>query len=416
MQIRPSFANCLPRIGRRALPLIALLGLLAIDASRPSVGGDLYFSMDRNANGLYRIDTATGLATLVGAGISGVTGATVGLTESGDPDFLFGSRWSTLLRIASDGSGSADLGGDGTEALAYDPTTDTLYGAANGDFFTMDQSTGMILTILAAPGADVEGLAYLNGRIYGLDDKVDSILRSYDPSTDTWTVIGGTGLGFDDSGLAADPVRGVLYAIGERGSGIIYELNPATAVPTAIGDTGIANPTGGLAFVSLPVQPGVSLPPVSRPDVSVSLPPRASVGKGVFSPAAQRLRTVEKRPRFAVRFDISSAAGNGRFSGAARVSRVPGAKVVFRSGGANVTGALLAGKWTSPALVPGQSASVSASVSIRPSSDSRRLAVGLRAKSQQQPFLADSATAAITLKRHSPPASPTLFPRVPLRR
>ena len=50
--------------------------------------GSLYFSVDDDADGLYLLDTTTGAATHVGA--SGVTGNTVGLTESGTPGLLYG--------------------------------------------------------------------------------------------------------------------------------------------------------------------------------------------------------------------------------------------------------------------------------------------------------------------------------------
>ena len=91
----------------------------------------------------------------------------------------------------------------------------------------------------------MEGLAYHNGIIYGLQAGGD--LKSYDIASNVWSTIGSTGVDFDQIGLAYDTNLDVLYAIGDQDS-FLYSVDPVTAAATRIGDTGISN-GGGLAFV-----------------------------------------------------------------------------------------------------------------------------------------------------------------------
>lgn len=215
--------------------------------------GVLYFSQDGNGNGLYRLNTSTGAATLVG--ISGVTGTTVGLAYNRYNDLLYGSKFAGLLHIQRDGSGSVDVGGAAAEGLAYDPIRKVLYGAINGTFFTLNTSNGSKITDLAAPGFDAEGLAVdpSTGTVYAVGD--DTILKRYDPDTDTWTTVGDTGLNWDSGGLAYNYQRNRLYACGEEQGNVLYKISPDTAVAKVIGDSGV-NLRGGLAFASgaLPIE------------------------------------------------------------------------------------------------------------------------------------------------------------------
>lgn len=238
------------RYGAALLLLCALPGLAE---------AQLYFSEDSNSSGLYTLDTTTGAATNVGT--SGVTASTVGLAPSASPGILFGTQWAQLLEIQADGSGSVIIGGDGQEGLAFDPATGTLYGAINGSFRTVDPATGLNQTALAAPGADVEGIAWGNGGVYAIAGG-DANLYFYDPGTDSWVIIGSTGITWDSAGLAFDPGTNTLYAKGDQDSNL-YSIDPATGAAAAIGDTGIAN-GGGLAFLGA----GVSAGPTAIPTLS----------------------------------------------------------------------------------------------------------------------------------------------------
>jgi len=213
-------------------------------------GGVLYFSKDNDGNGLYYLDTETGKATHVG--ISGVTSSTVGLAYNEVSDILYGSKWSTLLHIRRNGSEAEDVGGAGTEGLAFDPNLTTLYGAINGRFFIMNPETGEIIEDLPGPGFDAEGLAVdpSTGTVYAVGNSND--LAAYNPFTREWTTIGDTGYNWYLGGLAYDPGQDVLYACASAQGTYLYIIDPYTAYATVIGDAGVGL-RGGLAFA-----PGVN--------------------------------------------------------------------------------------------------------------------------------------------------------------
>lgn len=209
--------------------------------------GTLYLSQDSNASGLYRLDAATGQSTLIGT--SGTIGSTVGLTYDPSEGVLLGSKWMTLLAIATDGSGVVDRGGTASEALAYDWVSGVLYATINGQFFTMDKTNGAHVTTLAAPGFDAEGLAFRpdTRTIYAVG-RSDGNLHAYDIATNTWSVVGPHGLNSSGAGLAYDPWRNVLYATGGS-DGNLYRISPISAQSTLIGATGLTTANGGLEYV-----------------------------------------------------------------------------------------------------------------------------------------------------------------------
>jgi hypothetical protein len=219
--------------------------------------GTLYFSEDGNANGLYSLNTSTGAATRVG--ISGVTSSTVGLAPSASPSLLYGSEWTALLHINADGSGAVNVGGAGTEGLAYDPTTGTLYGAINKSFFTVNPANGAKITDLAAPGHDVEGLAWAGNVVYGLAGffGTPGQLLKYDIAGNFWSDLGNIGVPLVECGLAYDPQAQLLYAKGLNDT-LLYSFDPTTLLRTVIGDTQIVD-GGGLAYVSVIPAPGAIL-------------------------------------------------------------------------------------------------------------------------------------------------------------
>lgn len=213
----------------------------------------LFFSQDGNSNGLYEVDINTGVATLVGA--SGVSGSTAGLAPSADEALLYGSEPFGLNHVQADGSGAVFIGGATMEGAAYCSGNDTLYGAINGSFFTVNYTTGAQIASLAAPGFDVEGIACDTdtNTVYGIGDGTD--LVAYNIGTDSWSTVGSIGVNLDSGGLAFDP-SGVLYAIGAGTAGALIMIDPATAAVTTIGSLG-TNAAGGLAWVgagSTPVE------------------------------------------------------------------------------------------------------------------------------------------------------------------
>lgn len=247
----------------RLAPIFVAAGIAATALSFGQANGTLYFIEDGNEDGLYSINYQTGAATNLGQ--SGVTSATVGLTE-GPAGSLLGTSWTDLNEINTDGSGFTNRGFIGAEGLAYHAPNNTLYGIVNGDFFTADLNTGAFLTNLATPldaagdTLDLEGLASARGMIYGIGGNADSntLLWAYNTATDTWSSVGDTGIDWDLSGLAYDPIGDMLYAIGAQDSNL-YSINPLNGATTLIGDTGLSNTGGGLGFISAPVPEPASL-------------------------------------------------------------------------------------------------------------------------------------------------------------
>jgi hypothetical protein len=232
---------------------LALIGACGDDDKPTSLGGafvkHLYFSQDHNANGLFELDMSTGAATLVGAGATGTTNATVGLTETTNRDVLIGSTWADIATIAADGSGANVLAGSvGVEALAMNLATGILYGSINGQFFTIDPATGLNSGNLTGPGTDIEGLAANAAAnvLYGIS-RDDMNLYGYDIAGNSWSVIGNTGRSWLDAGLAYDHLARVLYAI-DANTDALYIINPATAATALVGPLG-TEAAGGLAFV-----------------------------------------------------------------------------------------------------------------------------------------------------------------------
>jgi len=228
-----------------------LLVLLLLPVAAQAQWNVLYYSQDSTGTGLWSLDTATGAATLVGT--SGVTSSTVGLCPSPLPTLVYGSKWSTLLHIQTDGLGATDVGGVGTEGLGFDPNTGILYGAINGSFFTMDPTTGANTGALAAPGDDVEGLAHDgNDTLYGIV-RTTGELRAYSISGGTWSSVGSTGVSTSNPGLAYDPAGPTLY-LKVAGDTMLYAVDPVTAVASVVGNTTLST-GGGLAYVTQWIQP-----------------------------------------------------------------------------------------------------------------------------------------------------------------
>ncbi len=210
--------------------------------------GTLYFSQEDNPFGLFSIDVATGLATQVGAGITGSQSGDNGLTEG--PGGLIGSTQADIALIATDGSGATVLAGsENAEGLAYHAPNGLLYATINTTMKSVDPTTGLLVSNLAPPPEDLEGLASDGvGTIFGVGESL--FLHAYDIATDTWSVVGPTGLGFElnDAGLAYDPFQDVLYVLPDDGN--LYRLDPNTGSGTPVGPTGFLPRIGrGRGFV-----------------------------------------------------------------------------------------------------------------------------------------------------------------------
>lgn len=230
----------------------------AFSLAAPAFAQRLYYSRDLDESGLYTLSTTTGAATWVG--LSGVNGNTVGLSESATAGLLYGSSPTGILHVNADGSGATAVDNTVSEGLAYDPSSGLLYSWwQDTGFQALNPYSGAVLASLADPGADVEGLAYGRESVFGLAGYSGprGDLHKYDIAGDSWTRVGYTGVDFNETGLACDPVADVLYAIGSQDS-YLYSIDPDTAVATIIGPTGLGPAGGGLAFVPVP-EPSVTL-------------------------------------------------------------------------------------------------------------------------------------------------------------
>ena len=238
---------------------LLLFAMFLVASASGAAQATLFFSEDGNDNGLYTLDINTGAATSVGA--SGVTSATAGLAPSGDNTMLWGSEPFGIISINADGSGVSSFSDDTAEGLAYDPTSELLYISWwNRDIFgTIDTTTGDF-TSLGVPPADVEGLAYANGYIYGLEgnagDPKGDFWR-YDIAGASWEFLANVGVAFDLVGLAYNPEFDIFYAKGSQDT-YLYSIDTTTWEAAIIGDTGIQR-GGGLAYVSSVPEPATML-------------------------------------------------------------------------------------------------------------------------------------------------------------
>lgn len=218
----------------------------------------LYFLRDTSGQ-LYNINTSTGAATLVGT-VPAVTGSTIGLTESPNAGLLYGSSFQNLVSFNLTGGSPTVIGPlphGGAEGLAWCIPANVLYGIINSVFYSINPATGALVADLASPGADAEGLAcdHPHNVVYGLAGfgGPRGNLYRYTPSSNTWALVGNTGILFNLNGLAMDTNAGVLYAMGSQ-DGNLYRIDPNTAATTMVGATGLGTGVGGgMAFLFAPV-------------------------------------------------------------------------------------------------------------------------------------------------------------------
>lgn len=147
-------------------------------------------------------------------------------------------------------TGQGLLGAPDVRALAYDPNTNTLYGAdtVTGLLLRIDRNTGGSSAI-GPISSVVAGLAFdpNTNTLYGTD-LISDILVKIDTQTAKTTLVGplGTAGTVNMVGLAFDPNTNTLYAT-ESTSNTLVRLDLSTGAPTTIGPTGISN-IQGLSF------------------------------------------------------------------------------------------------------------------------------------------------------------------------
>jgi len=144
----------------------------------------------------------------------------VGGADAARAGILYGSDLSSnqLLTINTSSGVAAALGPLGfgfVRGLAFDPNTDTLYGAELGPtqrLLTINTSTG-VASVVGAFGFSVQGLAFdpNTNTLYGVDSVFNpDRLVTINTSTGAASLVGA--IGFTNvHGLAFDPNTNVLY-------------------------------------------------------------------------------------------------------------------------------------------------------------------------------------------------------------
>ncbi len=111
--------------------------------------------------------------------------------------------------------------GVGLNGLAYDPSTDTLYGCDSTDLHIINQANGDASPIGPfGTGGLMIGIACdMNGKLYGEDLGTDS-LYEINTADGSATLIGALGIDLNYAqDIAYDKVNDVLYSTGYKGSG-----------------------------------------------------------------------------------------------------------------------------------------------------------------------------------------------------
>ncbi|MGK7871832.1 MAG: PEP-CTERM sorting domain-containing protein [Xenococcaceae cyanobacterium] len=262
-------------MNKLALAAGVALSLFALDSLKPVLAIQLYFVEDTSNQppGFYELDINTGAATFISPAPATVVAGQQGLAPSNKPSELFisgpgfQSQGRALGTIDVNDGSTSIFSNIGYEGLAYDPDNNIIYGSRGLPteppmFVSIDPSTGSIISTLANPNRDLEGLAYGgNGVIYGLagtpHPSLAGDLLRYDIATNVWVNLGDINAPGDPNtqpdqiGLAYNPLNGLLYAKWDFDTNL-YTINPNTLALNVVGDTGIEL-GGGLAINTLPV-------------------------------------------------------------------------------------------------------------------------------------------------------------------
>lgn len=211
-------------------PRMTGIQYLAGVAVQPSTG-DLFGLTTQpsnvSPNSLVKLDSVTGIATVVGA---------------------------TGLPLIVEGD------------LAFNPVNGFLYGIADLGmsvthryFFRINPSNGLATIIgdLPAPG-DYSAMAFRSdGLLYCIDDgpSGNSLLLTIDPNVGSVTSTNQLNIHLGTTvGMAFHPVSGIAYVAdgGQNGTNNLYELDIGTNNLSLIGSTGVSSGLSGLTFISVP--------------------------------------------------------------------------------------------------------------------------------------------------------------------
>ncbi len=222
-------------------------------------------------NRVYRLDTATGEASLVGtsgqnmlAGLSANADGRLLATRASDHRELYLYEIDTATGLASPRSGNMPPAILYEGAFAIDADTGHAYVTAMHDLYQVNLANGDInrlgaLTFDGSPlgeFANIDGLEFRASQLYAIvsvgDPDLNNHLVTIDPETLAIADIGPTGLNLTGTaGLAYDPDTDAFYLAG-RGLAGLYRINPQTAQSILIAPLDLTD-ISGLAFANAPI-------------------------------------------------------------------------------------------------------------------------------------------------------------------
>jgi len=147
-----------------------------------------------------------------------------------------GPRFFTIDDL-SDGTPETSIstGGYAIQGLAWNDSTQIMYGGNDTRFFSVNPVTGTMSSINASVSYKIQDLAFgPGGVLYGAND---TRFFSVNPSTGAMTSINSS-LTYQVNALAYDPVSGILYGANSNGAAVggekFFTINPSTGAQTLI--------------------------------------------------------------------------------------------------------------------------------------------------------------------------------------
>jgi len=248
-----------------ACAVVAMAGATASASFAPGLYG--VQSTDSDVTGIFRIDPATGAATMVAtlSHNSSLVGATFLRGELYASDILSFDPLGFYGHFDSNGQFTPvhDQGFDlNWHGLASSDSLGVTWSISQQNNNTLIQTDlNGVMTAIGPTGIDGRGMAYDegNGILYAINYS-DASLYTVDIHTGQSTRIGATGIPSDMVGLAYDEISQTLYLTEGLKTNSLYSVNVTTGAATLIGATGFTG-IDGLAW--LPTPGSVSLLAIS---------------------------------------------------------------------------------------------------------------------------------------------------------
>ena len=241
--------------------ICALAAVLALVTNVRASDSGILYGVDGTSNQFLVLDPSTGAGSIVGeTGLEFPNDDVFDLAYDTSTETLFGiargSRLVTIDRSTGVGTpvGTVFTSSSSLFSLAYDPRTDSLLTANSRSdvLYEVDRTTGQATAVGSiAVAGNVLGLGYdlSTDTLYGVANLTvgSSDFIRIDRSTGVGTVIGPTGL-HQPVDLAYDPVTDTLFGVDFRTDQLLT-IDRSTGLATAIGPSGLDSPVFGIEFI-----------------------------------------------------------------------------------------------------------------------------------------------------------------------